>query len=113
MISRRTFLSLTGACATALLAGCAPATARTHPTRSTRTTLPDGLDLVSADAAADAMIYSFYGRLSVASLERLTDTLFFSPHVCSSRRRRARGGLPKGRLLCQPVSLVSSRKSLT
>lgn len=29
--------------------------------------MPDGLDLVSADAAADAMIYSFYGRLSVAS----------------------------------------------
>ncbi len=113
MISRRTFLSLTGACATAPLAGCAPATARTYPTRSTRTTLPDGLDLVSPDAAADAMIYSFYGRLSVASLERLTDTLFFSPHVCSSRRRRARGGLPKGRLLCQPVSLVSSRRSLT
>ena len=78
--------------------------------------MPDGLDLVSADAAdaaADAMIYSFYDRLSVASLERLTDTLFFSPHVCSSRRRRARGGLPKGRLLCQPVSLVSSRRSLT
>ena len=113
MISRRTFLSLTGARATAPLAGCAPATARTYPTRSTRPTLPDGLDLVSADAAADAMIYSFYGRLSVASLERLTDTLFFSPHVCSSRRRRARGGLPKGRLLCQPVSLVSSRRSLT
>lgn len=62
MISRRTFLSLTGACATAPLAGCAPATARTYPTRSTRTTLPDGLDLVSPDAAADAMIYSFYGR---------------------------------------------------
>ena len=28
---------------------------------------PDELDEVSADAAADAMIYSFYGRLSVAS----------------------------------------------
>lgn len=27
---------------------------------------PDSLDLVSADAAADGMIYSFYGRLSVA-----------------------------------------------
>lgn len=30
---------------------------------------PDELDRVSADAAADAMIYSFYGRLSVASLD--------------------------------------------
>lgn len=30
---------------------------------------PDDLDRVSADAAADAMIYSFYGRLSVASLD--------------------------------------------
>lgn len=30
---------------------------------------PDELDQVSADAAADAMIYSFYGRLSVASLD--------------------------------------------
>ena len=28
---------------------------------------PDELDAVSADAAADGMIYSFYGRLSVAS----------------------------------------------
>lgn len=28
---------------------------------------PDELDYVSADAAADAMVYSFYGRLSVAS----------------------------------------------
>lgn len=31
--------------------------------------VPDELDAVSADAAADAMIYSFYGRLSVASLD--------------------------------------------
>lgn len=31
--------------------------------------VPDELDVVSADAAADAMIYSFYGRLSVASLD--------------------------------------------
>lgn len=30
---------------------------------------PDELDGVSADAAADAMIYSFYGRLSVASTD--------------------------------------------
>ena len=30
---------------------------------------PDELDAVSADASADAMIYSFYGRLSVASLD--------------------------------------------
>lgn len=30
---------------------------------------PDDLDAVSADVAADAMIYSFYGRLSVASLD--------------------------------------------
>lgn len=30
---------------------------------------PDDLDRVSADVAADAMIYSFYGRLSVASLD--------------------------------------------
>lgn len=30
---------------------------------------PDGLDRVSADAAATAMIYSFYGRLSVAELD--------------------------------------------
>lgn len=30
--------------------------------------IPDDLDHVSADVAADAMIYSFYGRLSVASL---------------------------------------------
>ncbi|MGN0083998.1 MAG: alpha/beta hydrolase [Atopobiaceae bacterium] len=29
--------------------------------------VPDSLDAVSADAAADGMIYSFYGRLSVAS----------------------------------------------
>lgn len=29
--------------------------------------IPDELDEVSADAAADGMIYSFYGRLSVAS----------------------------------------------
>lgn len=31
--------------------------------------VPDDLDQVSADVAADAMIYSFYGRLSVASLD--------------------------------------------
>lgn len=31
--------------------------------------VPDELDVVSADAAADAMVYSFYGRLSVASLD--------------------------------------------
>ena len=30
---------------------------------------PDALDKVSADAAACGMIYSFYGRLSVASLD--------------------------------------------
>lgn len=30
---------------------------------------PDDLDRVSADVAADAMIYSFYGRLSVASFD--------------------------------------------
>lgn len=30
---------------------------------------PDELDKVSADAAADGMIYSFYGRLSVASTD--------------------------------------------
>lgn len=29
--------------------------------------VPDELDVISADAAADGMIYSFYGRLSVAS----------------------------------------------
>lgn len=29
--------------------------------------VPDGLDTVSADASADGMIYSFYGRLSVTS----------------------------------------------
>lgn len=113
MISIRTFLSLTGACATALLAGCAPGDGAETSDALDPAYVPDELDLVSADATADAMIYSFYGRLSVASLERLTDTLLFSPHVCSSRRRRARGGLPKGRLLCQPVSLVSSRRSLT
>lgn len=33
---------------------------------------PDELDEVSADAAADAMIYSFYGRLSVASRDEQT-----------------------------------------
>lgn len=31
--------------------------------------VPDELDAVSADVAADAMIYSFYGRLSVASTD--------------------------------------------
>ena len=31
--------------------------------------VPDELDAVSADAAATAMIYSFYGRLSVAELD--------------------------------------------
>ncbi|MGN1081436.1 MAG: alpha/beta hydrolase [Acutalibacteraceae bacterium] len=31
------------------------------------TYVPDTLDAVSADACADGMIYSFYGRLSVAS----------------------------------------------
>lgn len=31
--------------------------------------VPDGLDGVSADAAADGMIYSFYGRLSVGSTD--------------------------------------------
>ena len=31
--------------------------------------LPDGLDAVSADAAADGMIYSFYGRLSVGTTD--------------------------------------------
>ena len=30
---------------------------------------PDSLDEVSADAAACGMIYSFYGRLSVASMD--------------------------------------------
>ena len=30
---------------------------------------PDELDEISADAAACGMIYSFYGRLSVASLD--------------------------------------------
>lgn len=29
--------------------------------------VPDELDVILADAAADGMIYSFYGRLSVAS----------------------------------------------
>ena len=31
--------------------------------------VPDELDLVSADAAADGMIYSFYGRLSVGTTD--------------------------------------------
>ena len=31
--------------------------------------IPDSLDEVSADAGADGMIYSFYGRLSVASTD--------------------------------------------
>lgn len=31
--------------------------------------VPDGLDKVSADAAADGMIYSFYGRLSVGTTD--------------------------------------------
>jgi len=31
--------------------------------------IPDTLDEVSADAAADGMIYSFYGRLSVGSTD--------------------------------------------
>lgn len=31
--------------------------------------VPDALDEVSADAAADGMIYSFYGRLSVGSTD--------------------------------------------
>lgn len=31
--------------------------------------VPDSLDEISADAAADGMIYSFYGRLSVASAD--------------------------------------------
>ncbi len=31
--------------------------------------MPDDLDAVSADAAADGMIYSFYGRLSVGSTD--------------------------------------------
>lgn len=31
--------------------------------------IPDALDEVSADAAADGMIYSFYGRLSVGSTD--------------------------------------------
>lgn len=69
MISIRTFLSLTGACATALLAGCAPGDGAETPDALDPAYVPDELDLVSADAAADAMIYSFYGRLSVASLD--------------------------------------------
>ncbi len=39
----------------------------TSPALYDSTYVPDGLDAVSADAAADGMIYSFYGRLSVAS----------------------------------------------
>lgn len=31
--------------------------------------MPDELDAISADAAADGMIYSFYGRLSIASTD--------------------------------------------
>ncbi|MDE6903473.1 MAG: hypothetical protein K2P76_00745, partial [Lachnospiraceae bacterium] len=31
--------------------------------------MPDALDRVSAKVAADGMIYSFYGRLSVASMD--------------------------------------------
>ena len=31
--------------------------------------IPDELDQISADAGADGMIYSFYGRLSVASTD--------------------------------------------
>ena len=31
--------------------------------------VPDELDGISADAGADGMIYSFYGRLSVASTD--------------------------------------------
>lgn len=31
--------------------------------------IPDSLDSISADAGADGMIYSFYGRLSVASTD--------------------------------------------
>lgn len=38
------------------------------PTRLDPAYAPDELDAVSADAAATAMIYSFYGRLSVAEL---------------------------------------------
>ena len=39
------------------------------PTRLDPAYAPDALDAVSADAAATAMIYSFYGRLSVAELD--------------------------------------------
>ena len=40
----------------------------TSPTELDADYAPDMLDAVSADAAATAMIYSFYGRLSVAEL---------------------------------------------
>lgn len=40
----------------------------TSPARLDSSYVPDDLDTVSADAAATAMIYSFYGRLSVAEL---------------------------------------------
>ena len=41
----------------------------TSPTELDADYAPDALDAVSADAAATAMIYSFYGRLSVAELD--------------------------------------------
>ena len=45
----------------------------TSPAELDPSYVPDSLDAVSADASADAMIYSFYGRLSVASKD--VDTL--------------------------------------
>ena len=39
------------------------------PTVLDKSYVPDALDKISADVAADGMIYSFYGRLSVASMD--------------------------------------------
>lgn len=49
----------------------------TSPTRLDPGYVPDKLDEISADAAATAMIYSFYGHLSVAELnpDRLTEVV--------------------------------------
>lgn len=55
------------------------------PTRLDPAYAPDELDAVSADAAATAMIYSFYGRLSVAELN--PDELGRHPHVLLLRHR--------------------------
>ena len=50
--------------------------------------IPDELDEISADAAADGMIYSFYGRLSVAStdVEKFADSDLPPTYFCYGTR---------------------------